>query len=214
MKIITGLGNPGTEYAKTKHNVGFMFVDALADKLGVTEWKDKFDAKIGEGRIGMEKVLLVKPQTYMNDSGRAVGPVMNFYKLTPEDLIVAHDDMDIPAGTIRIRKKGSAGGHNGIKSILAHVGDEHFSRVRIGIGRPLPGWTVVNHVLAAFSEEDAPKITEAINYLIPAVECIVNEDVDMAMNRYNPKKQKKQKKQAQPADMAAEAAGEGEVVHE
>ena len=214
MKIITGLGNPGTEYAKTKHNVGFMFVDALAEKLGVTEWKDKFDAKVGEGRIGTEKVLLVKPQTYMNDSGRAVGPVMNFYKLTPEDLIVAHDDMDIPAGTIRIRKKGSAGGHNGIKSILAHVGDEHFSRVRIGIGRPLPGWTVVNHVLAAFSEEDAPKITEAINYLIPAVECIVNEDVDMAMNRYNPKKQKKQKKQAQPADMAAETAGEGEVVHE
>ena len=214
MKIITGLGNPGTEYAKTKHNVGFMFVDALAEKLGVTEWKDKFDAKVGEGRIGTEKVLLVKPQTYMNDSGRSVGPVMNFYKLAPEDLIVAHDDMDIPAGTIRIRKKGSAGGHNGIKSILAHVGDEHFSRVRIGIGRPLPGWTVVNHVLAAFSEEDAPKITEAINYLIPAVECIVNEDVDMAMNRYNPKKQKKQKKQAQPADMAAEAAGEGEVVHE
>ncbi len=214
MKIITGLGNPGTEYAKTKHNVGFMFVDALAEKLGVTEWKDKFDAKVGEGRIGTEKVLLVKPQTYMNDSGRSVGPVMNFYKLAPEDLIVAHDDMDIPAGTIRIRKKGSAGGHNGIKSILAHVGDEHFSRVRIGIGRPLPGWTVVNHVLAAFSEEDAPKITEAINYLIPAVECIVNEDVDMAMNRYNPKKQKKQKKQAQPADMAAETAGEGEVVHE
>ena len=150
----------------------------------------------------------------MNDSGRSVGPVMNFYKLAPEDLIVAHDDMDIPAGTIRIRKKGSAGGHNGIKSILAHVGDEHFSRVRIGIGRPLPGWTVVNHVLAAFSEEDAPKITEAINYLIPAVECIVNEDVDMAMNRYNPKKQKKQKKQVQPADIAAETAGESETVHE
>ena len=105
MKIITGLGNPGAEYAKTKHNVGFMFVDALAAKLGVTEWKDKFDAKIGEGRIGTEKVLLVKPQTYMNDSGRAVGPIMNFYKLEPEDLIVAHDDMDIPAGTIRIGKE-------------------------------------------------------------------------------------------------------------
>ena len=223
MKIITGLGNPGAEYAKTKHNVGFMFVDALAAKLGVTEWKDKFDAKIGEGRIGTEKVLLVKPQTYMNDSGRAVGPIMNFYKLEPEELIVAHDDMDIPAGTIRIRKKGSAGGHNGIKSILAHVGDEHFSRVRIGIGRPLPGWTVVNHVLAPFSEEDAPKIVEAINYLIPAVECIVNEDVDMAMNRFNPKKQKKQKKTVQPAEpvKAAEAtapvvetAGEGTAVYE
>ena len=148
---------------------------------------------------------------------------MNFYKLEPEDLIVAHDDMDIPAGTIRIRKKGSAGGHNGIKSILAHVGDEHFSRVRIGIGRPLPGWTVVSHVLAPFSEEDAPKIAESINYLIPAVECIVNEDVDMAMNRFNPKKQKKQKKTVQPAEpvKAAEAAapvvetaGEGTAVYE
>ena len=193
MKIIAGLGNPGSEYAKTRHNVGFMFVDALAGKLGVTEWKDKFEAKIGETRIGSEKVLLVKPQTYMNESGRSLGPLMSFYKLEPEDLIVVHDDMDIPAGTIRIRKKGSAGGHNGIKSILAHVGDEHFPRVRIGIGRPLPGWTVVNHVLAPFPEEDAKQVAEAIEYLIPAVECIVKEDIDKAMNQYNPKKAKKAK---------------------
>ena len=193
MKIIAGLGNPGSEYAKTRHNVGFMFVDALAGKLGVTEWKDKFEAKIGETRIGSEKVLLVKPQTYMNESGRSLGPLMSFYKLEPEDLIVVHDDMDIPAGTIRIRKKGSAGGHNGIKSILAHIGDEHFSRVRIGIGRPLPGWTVVNHVLAPFPEEDAKQVAEAIEYLIPAVECIVKEDIDKAMNQYNPKKAKKAK---------------------
>ena len=195
MKIIAGLGNPGSEYAKTRHNVGFMFVDALAGKLGITEWKDKFEAKIGEARIGLEKVLLVKPQTYMNESGRSLGPLMNFYKLEPEDLIVVHDDMDIPAGTIRIRKKGSAGGHNGIKSILAHIGDEHFSRVRIGIGRPLPGWTVVNHVLAPFPEEDAKQVAGAIEYLIPAVECIVNEDADKAMNQYNPKKAKKAKVQ-------------------
>lgn len=207
MKIIAGLGNPGSEYAKTKHNVGFMLVDALADKLGVTQWKDKFDALIGEARIGTEKVLLVKPQTYMNESGKAVGPLMDFYKLAIEDLIVVHDDMDIPAGTIRIRKKGSAGGHNGIKSILAHVGDEHFARVRIGIGRPLPGWTVVNHVLAPFTAEDEPKIREAIDYLLPAVECIVSEDVDMAMNQYNPKKQKKKK--TAPAD----APQEGEAVN-
>ena len=105
--------------------------------------------------------------------------------------------MDIPVGTIRIRKKGSSGGHNGIKSILAHFGDEHFARVRIGIGRPLPGWTVVNHVLAPFDSVGAPKIAEAINYLIPAVECIVNDDVDMAMNKFNPKKQKKKKQEAQ-----------------
>lgn len=206
MKIIAGLGNPGSEYEKTKHNVGFMFVDALAEKLGVTDWKDKFDAKIGETRIGVEKVLLVKPQTYMNESGQAIGPLMNFYKLDAEDLIVVHDDMDIPAGTIRIRKKGSAGGHNGIKSVLAHVGDEHFARVRIGIGRPLPGWTVVNHVLAPFVPEDVPKIDEAIKYLVPAVECIVTDDVDKAMNQYNPKKAKKKK-------VKPEEVQEGEAVN-
>ena len=105
MKVIVGLGNPGSEYAKTKHNVGFMFIDAMAEKLGVSEWRDKFEAKIAETRIGSEKVLLVKPMTYMNESGQAVGPIMSFYKLLPEDLIVVHDDMDIPAGTIRIRKK-------------------------------------------------------------------------------------------------------------
>lgn len=206
MKIIAGLGNPGSEYEKTKHNVGFMFVDALAEKLGVTDWKDKFDAKIGEARIGVEKVLLVKPQTYMNESGQAIGPLMNFYKLDVEDLIVVHDDMDIPAGTIRIRKKGSAGGHNGIKSVLAHVGDEHFARVRIGIGRPLPGWTVVNHVLAPFVPEDVTKIEEAIKYLVPAVECIVTDDVDKAMNQYNPKKAKKKK-------VKPEEVQEGEAVN-
>jgi len=201
MKVIVGLGNPGSEYARTKHNVGFMFVDALAEKLGIDEWRTKYDALVAEGRLGSEKILLVKPLTYMNESGRAVGPLLSWYKLDVQELIVVHDDMDIPAGMIRIRKKGSAGGHNGIKSILYHVGDENFARVRIGIGRPLPGWTVVNHVLAPFSSEDAPKVQEAICYLIPAVECIVTEDVDLAMNRYNPKKQKKKKPEetVQPA---------------
>ncbi len=189
MKIIAGLGNPGAEYAKTRHNVGFMFVDALADALGLSasDWKDKFDAKVADARIGTEKVVLVKPQTYMNESGRAISPLMNWYKLEPEDLIVAHDDMDIPAGTIRIRKKGSAGGHNGIKSVLAHVGDEHFARVRIGI-------------------------REAIDYLIPAVECIVTHDVDMAMNQFNPKKKKKAKK-AQAAEASEGAEGKAREEH-
>lgn len=209
MKVIVGLGNPGREYAQTKHNVGFMLVDALAEKMGITDWQSKFDALIAEGRMGTEKILLVKPQTYMNESGRAVGPLMNWYKLMPEQLIVAHDDMDIPAGTIRIRKKGSAGGHNGIKSVLAHVGDENFSRVRIGIGRPLPGWTVINHVLAPFQEEDVPKIKEAIQYLLPAVECIVTEDTDKAMNLYNPKKVKKQKQKAEPEKQESKEAQEG-----
>ena len=140
VKLIAGLGNPGAEYAKTKHNAGFLLVDALAEKLGTDAWRERYDALVLDARMGGEKVLLVKPLTYMNESGRAIGPLLDWYKLGPEDLIVAHDDMDLPVGTIRIRKKGSAGGHNGIKSILAHVGDEHFVRVRIGIGRPLPGW--------------------------------------------------------------------------
>ncbi len=192
MKIIAGLGNPGTEYAKTRHNAGFMLMDALAEKLGEDSWREKYDALVLESRIGAEKVLLVKPLTYMNESGRAIGALMNWYKLETEDLIVAHDDMDIPVGTIRIRKKGSAGGHNGIKSILTHVEDENFARIRIGIGRPLPGWTVVKHVLAAFPEEDVPKVREAVKSLVPAVECMVTEGVDLAMNRFNSRKTKKQ----------------------
>lgn len=184
-------------------------IDTLADHLGTTEWRDKFDALIAKTRIGTEPVLLVKPQTYMNDSGRAIAPIMHFYKLPAEDLIVAHDDMDIPAGVIRIRKKGSSGGHNGIKSILAHLGDEHFSRLRIGIGRPLPGWSVVNHVLAPFTTEDAPKIRAAIQSLIPAVECIVNDDIDKAMNLYNPKKKKKSRTQKMEAAALDQDTEEG-----
>ena len=193
MKIIAGLGNPGDEYKATKHNVGFMLVDALAEKLNFDSWHLKQDALISEGRIGNEKVILMKPMTFMNESGRAVGPLLNWYKLLPEDLIVVHDDMDIPAGTVRIRPKGSAGGHNGMKSILYHVQDEKFPRVRIGIGRPLPNTTVVKHVLSNFSADDASRVKEAIEYLLPAVECIVTDGVDIAMNRYNPKKEKKKK---------------------
>ena len=193
MKIIVGLGNPGNEYDKTRHNVGFMLIDALADNLNITLWKDKFNAQIAEGRIGTEKILLVKPQTYMNNSGEAVGPLMRWYKLEPEDIIVAHDDMDIPAGTVRIRKKGSSGGHNGIKSLIAHLGSENFARIRLGIGRPLPGWSVVKHVLAPFPAEDRIEVDKAIDYLIPAVKCIITDGLDIAMNKYNPKKQKKQK---------------------
>ena len=193
MKFIVGLGNPGNEYAKTKHNVGWMFVDELAKKWGVTDWKEKEKGLVAEARLGAEKIILIKPLTYMNNSGECVGPLMRWYKLDPEDIMVVHDDMDIPAGTIRIRKKGSAGGHNGIKSLIAHLGTEKFPRIRIGVGRPLPGWSVVDHVLASFVPEDIPKIQEAIKYLQPAVECIIEQDIDIAMNKFNPKKVKKSK---------------------
>ena len=193
MKLIAGLGNPGNEYAVTKHNVGFMLVDELAKKFNASSWKTQENALVASVYIGAEKVLLVKPQTFMNESGRAIGPLLSWYKLTPEDLIVAHDDMDIPAGTIRIRKKGSSGGHNGMKSILAHVKDENFPRVRIGIGRPAEHSTVIHHVLSPFNTEDAAAVKEAIEQLVPAVECIVKDGVDLAMNRFNPRKVKKSK---------------------
>ena len=195
MKIIAGLGNPGAEYAKTKHNVGFMLMDALAAHLNAASWREDFHSLVLEVRIGGEKVFLVKPLTYMNNSGEALGPMLSYYKLDTEDLVVVHDDMDIPAGTVRIRKKGGSGGHNGIKSIIAHVGSENFARVRIGIGRPPAGWSVINHVLAPFSAEDVPRIREAIDYLLPAMECIAQDGTDLAMNRYNPHKKKARKQE-------------------
>ena len=194
MKMIVGLGNPGNEYAGTRHNVGWMLVDALAEHLGINEWRSREKGMVAEGRIGSEKILLVKPLTYMNNSGECVGPLMRWYKLEPEDIMVAHDDMDIPLGTIRIRKKGSAGGHNGIKSLLSHIGSVNFGRLRIGIGRPQPGWSVINHVLAKFNDQEQEKIGDAIKQLIPAAECMVLEGPDMAMNKFNPKKVKKAKK--------------------
>lgn len=194
MKMFAGLGNPGAEYAATRHNVGFMLADALAARWDAAGWRTKQDALVAEARLGAEKILLVKPLTYMNESGRAVGPLLSWYKLEASDLIVAHDDIDLPVGMIRLRKKGSAGGHNGMKSILYHVQDENFPRVRIGVGHPAHARDqVIRHVLSPFSAEDAQKIREAIEYLLPAVESIITEGIDLAMNKYNPKKAKKPK---------------------
>lgn len=199
MKIIVGLGNPGSEYAATRHNVGFMTIDALAAKYNVTVWRNKFSAQIGECVIGEEKVLLVKPQTYMNLSGEAVGPLLNWYKLESSDLAVIHDDLDLEAGAARIRIKGSSGGHNGIKSILAHIGTEDFARFRIGISRPPQGWTVVDHVLAKFSDADRASVDDIIEKIVPALECFVKNGVQLAMNRYNVKLRK-----AKPDNKAAD----------
>ena len=139
MKIFVGLGNPGAEYAKTKHNVGFMLADKIFAELGADGWREKFNALVAETFFEGEKIFLVKPQTFMNLSGEAVGSLTNFYKVSTEDLIVAHDDMDLPVGMIRLRPKGSGGGHHGIESIIQHLGGEkNFSRVRIGIGQSCP----------------------------------------------------------------------------
>ena len=185
MKMIAGLGNPGNEYAKTKHNAGFLFVDALAGHLGASGWKQKENALVAEARIGAEKVLLVKPQTYMNESGRAIGPLMDWYKLEPEDLIVVHDDMDIPAGVVRIRKKGSAGGHNGIKNIIAMTGTSGFKRIKVGVGEKPEGWDLADHVLGRFSSEHRVKVEEAIGHAMDAAVLMMQDETDRAMNLYN-----------------------------
>ena len=191
MKIFVGLGNPTPEYAATKHNVGFMLADRLADEFGAENWREHFNALIAEMFLDGEKILLVKPQTFMNLSGEAVAPIMNFYKLDAHDLTVAHDDMDLPLGMIRLRPKGSGGGHHGVESIIQHLGGEkNFPRVRIGVGRPPKNWTVNHHVLSPFAQEDAEKISAAIDQLVPAVLCIFKEGIDAAMNKFNPKRAK------------------------
>ena len=196
MKIFVGLGNPTAEYAATKHNVGFMLADKLAEKISASEWREKFNALVAESFFDGEKILIVKPQTFMNLSGEAVGPIMNFYKLGAEDLTVAHDDMDLPLGMIRLRPKGSGGGHHGVESIIQHLGGEkNFPRVRIGVGRPPKNWTVNHHVLSPFTAEDAQKISAALDELVPAVLCIFKEGIDNAMNKFNPRKVKAHEEQ-------------------
>ena len=205
MKIFVGLGNPGSEYAATKHNVGFMLADSIAKEIGASNWRENFRALIADSFVDGEKIFLVKPLTFMNLSGEAVRPIMDYYKLTPDDLIVAHDDMDLAVGVIRLRPKGSGGGHHGVESIIQHLnGNENFARVRIGVGRPpfneqlIPhsdspyaAMSKVNkHVLSPFSEDDSVKIKEAIDYLVPATLCIIREGINNAMNKFNPKKKK------------------------
>ena len=189
MKLFVGLGNPGKEYSASRHNVGFMLADKLHEKFGASPWREKHEAAIAETFIGGEKILLAKPLTYMNASGRAVGQIIDYYKILPGDMIVAHDDMDLPLGKVRIRGKGGSGGHNGIKSVIACLGDDGFARFRIGIGHPAhDNDTVINHVLHPFSAIEMEKVVDAINCLVPAAECFFTEGIDMTMNRYNPRK--------------------------
>lgn len=188
MKLVVGLGNPGSEYAKTKHNVGFMVIDAIASEVEHTPWKMQDKAEICTFTLDGEKIMLVKPQTFMNLSGEAIGPLMRFYKLSPEDVYCVYDDMDLPVGKIRIRLNGSAGGHNGIKSLISHLGSEEFPRFRIGIGRPLPQWTVVDHVLAPFDSERKEAAEKGVTEMAKAVLGTLEVGLDKGMNKYNPKK--------------------------
>jgi PTH1 family peptidyl-tRNA hydrolase len=184
MKIVVGLGNPGQEYSATRHNIGFMTIDKLAERWNLSSWRDRYNAAVAEYR-GEETVLLVKPQTFMNLSGRAVVPLAAFYKVAYEDIIVVYDDLDLPAGKLRLRLKGGSGGHRGIESMIYESGKDDFCRVRIGIGRPPEGWETANYVLGRFNADEAPAITEAIGQAADAVECILKEGFNKAMNKFN-----------------------------
>ena len=188
MKLVVGLGNPGKQYEKTKHNIGFMVVDAIADSVPHTPWREEQGAEVCSITVNGEKVLLVKPQTFMNVSGESVGPLMRYYKIDPSDVYCIYDDMDLPVGKLRIRPNGSSGGHNGIKSLISHLGTENFPRFRVGIGRPLPQWTVIDHVLAPFSEESQEKVQKGIKDTVKAVLGTLEVGIDKGMNQFNPKR--------------------------
>lgn len=183
MYLITGLGNIGSEYVGTRHNAGFDVVDMIADKADIDINRDKFKSMVGEGFLSNKKIVLMKPSTYMNRSGEAVVLAKNFYKPDEDEFIVIYDDITLAPGAIRIRKKGSAGGHNGIKSIIALTGTENFHRIRVGVGKP--AHDLVSHVLGKFQEDELKDYEKGLSLALEAVETIIRSGIDEAMNRFN-----------------------------
>ncbi len=185
MKWIVGLGNPGTEYANTRHNVGFMVIDELARRHGSDVSGSKCKARTGEVRIQGEKVALLKPMTYMNLSGESVRAFMDYYKVKLEDLIVVYDDLDTEVGRIRLRYQGSAGGHNGIKSIIQHTGTQTFNRVRVGISRPKPGIVISDYVLSPFAKAEQAEVRRMVEEACDAIEYAVSHTFEQTMAKFN-----------------------------
>lgn len=192
MYIIVGLGNPGKKYENTRHNMGFIAVDLLAEEYGIKVDKIKFKALVGEGRIAGRKVLLVKPQTYMNLSGQSVMEVMNYYKEDIENLIVIYDDIDIPTGSIRLRKKGSAGTHNGMRNIVYLLQDDRFPRIRVGIGSDKKV-DLMDYVIGGVTKKEKELLEDALTRAAKAAACIVEKGIDKAMNEYNIRQKKEEK---------------------
>lgn len=189
MFIIAGLGNPTSQYEGTRHNIGFDVMDALAEKYNISISEKKHKALCGKGVIEGEKVLLVKPQTYMNLSGESIAEILNYYKAdAEEDFLVVFDDISLAPGNIRIRKKGSAGGHNGIKNIIAMTGTQGFARIKIGVGEKPEGWDLADYVLGRFSKEERASVEDAFVDAMEAAELILSGDLAGAMNKFNGKK--------------------------
>ena len=184
--IIAGLGNPGPEYVRTRHNAGFLAMDHIAEKLGVKIDRAKFHALVAEANIGGKRVLLMKPMTFMNNSGEAIGEAAAFYKIPPERVVILHDEISFAPGLFRIRRKGSAGGHNGLKSIISSLGADTFPRVKIGVGtKPSPDYDLVSWVLGKFPDSDLKLMSERFEDIYSSLELIMQDKIDEAMNRYS-----------------------------
>lgn len=190
MYIIVGLGNPDAKYEGTRHNVGFDVIDAIADKYNIAVETKKHRAYVGIGVIEGQKVILAKPQTYMNLSGESVRSIVDFYKADPEtEVLIIYDDVSLAVGQLRIRKKGSAGGHNGIKSIIAHLGTSNFPRIKVGVGEKPSGYDLADYVLGKFSKGEQEIMREGYQNAVAATALIVRDEIEQAMNEYNKKKQ-------------------------
>ncbi len=184
--IIAGLGNPGAKYEMSRHNTGFLAMDLFCINKGIDLKKLKFHALIGEAEIDGKKCLLMKPQTFMNSSGEAIGEAAKFYKIPPEKVVIIYDDISLDVGHLRIRRKGSAGGHNGIKSIIAHLGSEDFPRIKVGVGKkPNPEYDLASWVLGRFPKDKEKDLKEALEKATKAAELIVADKTDEAMNKFN-----------------------------
>lgn len=194
MFVIAGLGNPGKEYENTRHNMGFKVVDALASDLGIDIRKEKFHSLIGQGKIDNEKIILIKPQTYMNRSGIAVRETAMYYNVPPENVIVIYDDIDIPLSSIRIRKAGGAGTHNGMKSVVSELGITSFPRIRIGVGSTSIDEDLVNRVIGKVPKDEQKLLEDTALKAAAAVQDIIRFGIDMAMNRHNYKPQENKEK--------------------
>ena len=189
MKLVVGLGNPGNQYLRTRHNVGFLAIDQIALACGSLTWKTGFKGRYAKTRISNEDVILLKPETFMNLSGESVRALIDFYHIIPADILIIYDDVDLPPGTVRIRESGSSGGHNGMKSIIAHIGTSDFKRIRIGIGKDSLRPTA-DHVLSNFTADESLLIQQALNVSSSAISTWMSQPFEIVMNRYNSKNEK------------------------
>ena len=185
MYLIVGLGNPESDYAKTRHNMGFNVINVLAEKFNIQVNKTKFKALYGTGEINGKKVILVKPQTFMNLSGEAIIKFINFYKLDISKVIVIYDDIDLPEGAVKVRKKGGAGTHNGMKSVIENLKTTEFPHIRIGTGKPLEKYNLIDYVIGKLTKEEYEPLIQGINYATEAIEKIIKNGIDNAMNQIN-----------------------------